>query len=93
MSGNIVENIDDVGLSVRVMEDLISRNLQHFVVPSESNNNSICLVVYENERWSSMVKQWGSVLGVHLYVNSVLGDRRPLTDETGKHVLRYTGRF
>jgi hypothetical protein len=74
---------------VKVMEDLMSRNLQHFVVPSESNNNSICIMIYENERWSTMVKQWGSVLGVHLYVNSILRDRRPLTDETGKHILRY----
>jgi hypothetical protein len=88
-SNSIVESINDVGLSVKVMEDLISRNLHHFVIPSESNNNSICIVVYENERWSSMVKQWGGVLGVHLYVNSILRDRRPLTDETGRHVLRY----
>ena len=88
-SNSIVESINDVGLSVKVMEDLMSRNLQHFVVPSESNNNSICIMIYENERWSTMVKQWGSVLGVHLYVNSILRDRRPLTDETGKHILRY----
>jgi len=86
---SIAQSIIDVGLSVAVMEDLISRNLHYFVVPSESNNNSICLLVYENERWSSMVKQWGSILGVHLYVNSAFGDRRPLTDETGKNTLRY----
>lgn len=82
------QNIVDVGLSIAVMEDLMSRNLHHFIVPEESDNNSICLQVYENERWSTMVKQWGSILGVHLYINSAFGDRRPLTDETGKHVLR-----
>jgi hypothetical protein len=75
-------------LSADVKEQLKSRNLYSFVILSDTNFDKITFLVYENERWSSMMQQWGNVVGVHLYQTIAFGDRRPFTDETGRIQLR-----
>ena len=82
-------------LSDDLIEKLRDRKLQWFLAPKElnsssynqyySNNQVITLVIYENERWSSIANQWGNVLKVHLKS----GDLKPFTDESGKNSLGY----
>ena len=84
--------MEDCEISNDIIDQLRDRNLNWFLPPKDvkvgisqqvNNSKSITLIVYENERWSSIANQWGNVPGVHLKS----GDRKPFTDETGKNSL------
>ena len=47
----------------------------------EEDEDHLRLILCENEKWRPMIKQWGSVKGVHLFA----WDRHPYTDESGLH--------
>ena len=67
-----------------VEDELKAKNLIHFVNRVESEENEICINVYENECWHPILHTWGSVEGVHL---GKVFDRAHFTDETGsKHI-------
>lgn len=66
-----------------LIEELKAKNLYWFVVPEESSCNQITIEVYKNEKYRRLAKEWGSILGVHLFPAV---DRRPITNEKGdKH--------
>ena len=68
-----------------LIEELKAKNLFPFVCPTESKCNHLTIEVYENQKYRPVIRDWGSVMGVHLFPYS---DRRPLTDETGNKILQ-----
>lgn len=73
-------------LSEELIEDLKVKGLHSFVVVEQSTNSAIKLLVYENEKYRSIVREWGSAVGIHILPPL---DRRPFTDDLGKHSIRY----
>jgi hypothetical protein len=81
--------MSDVGscedLSEEILEDLKLKGLLSFVVFEQSSNSAITLMVYDNEKYRPIVREWGSAVGIHIFPPL---DRRPFTDEPGKHSIR-----
>lgn len=65
-----------------LMHELKSKNMVSFIVGACSCNE-IVISLFENQKWATMISEWGSVVGLHL---SSSFDRSPLTDETGTKV-------
>lgn len=78
-----IESCED--LSEEVVEELRVKGLYSFVAFNQSSNNSITLSVYDNEKYRPIVREWGSAVGIHLFPPL---DRKPLTDDMGKHSIR-----
>jgi hypothetical protein len=73
-------------LPFQIVEELKTKNLYPFIVPEESSCNKIALVIYENQKYRSIIGAWGNVVGVHLFPR--IGDRRPYSNESGSKSLR-----
>ena len=73
-------------LSEELIEDLRLKGLLSFVVIDQSSNSAITLLVYENEKYRPIVREWGSAVGIHILPPL---DRRPFTDDLGNHSIRY----
>lgn len=72
-------------LSEELIEDLRLKGLLSFVVIEHSSNSAITLLVYENEKYRPIVREWGSAVGIHILPPL---DRRPFTDDLGNHSIR-----
>ncbi len=72
-------------LSEELIEDLRLKGLLSFVVIEQSSNSAITLLVYENEKYRPIVREWGSAVGIHILPPL---DRRPFTDDLGNHSIR-----
>ena len=73
-------------LSDEIIEDLKIKGLLNFVVFEQSSNSAITVMVYDNEKYRPIVREWGSAIGIHIFPPL---DRRPFTDDLGKHSIRY----
>lgn len=73
-------------LSDEIIEDLKIKGLLNFVVFEQSSNSAITVMVYDNEKYRPLVREWGSAVGIHIFPPL---DRRPFTDDLGKHSIRY----
>jgi hypothetical protein len=80
------DNVRSLKLSDAVRRAVKANNYQHFAAYESSSDDSIVMMIYENQRWHPVLttQPWGSVVGVHLH-HAV--DRRPFTDETGYHSI------
>lgn len=72
-------------LSEKIVEALRNQGLYHFTLLEKSTNDTINLLVYENEKYRYVLREWGSAIGIHIFPPI---DRRPLTDDKGKHVIK-----
>lgn len=72
-------------LTEELLEDLKLKGLLSFVLFEQSTNSAITLLVYENEKYRPIVREWGSAVGIHILPPL---DRRPFTDDLGKHSIR-----
>ena len=81
--------MSDVGscedLSDELIEDLKAKGLLSFVLFEQSTNHAITLLIYDNEKYRPIVREWGSAVGIHIFPPI---DRRPFTDDMGKHSIR-----
>jgi hypothetical protein len=73
-------------LPFELVEELKARNLFPFVDPQESTCNNLTIEIYENQKYRPVLREWGSVVGVHLFPPV---DRRPYTNDNGTYALRY----
>lgn len=73
-------------LPFELVEELKVKNLLPFVIGEDSSCNHIKLVVYENQKYCRVIKEWGSVLGVHLFYKV---DRGVWSNEDGRFSLRF----
>lgn len=73
-------------LPFELVEELKVKNLLPFVVGEQSSCNFIILSVYENQKYCRVIKEWGSIIGVHLFSKV---DRGVWSNDDGKHTLRY----
>ena len=72
-------------LSEELIEDLKLKGLLSFVVFEQSTNSAITLMVYDNEKYRPIVREWGSAVGIHIFPPL---DRHPFSDDLGKHSIR-----
>ncbi len=77
-------------LPFELIEELKVKNLLPFVIGEDSSCNHIKLVVYENQKYCRVIKEWGSVLGVHLFYKV---DRGVWSNEDGRFSLRFVSFF
>ena len=86
----LIFNMSDIGscedLSEDVIESLRVKGLLNFVVFEQSSNTAITLMVYDNEKYRPIVREWGAVVGIHIFPPM---DRKPFTDDLGKHSIRF----
>lgn len=75
-------------LPEEVIEELKLKGLYHFVVFELTSSSAITISIFENEKYRPIVGEWGSAVGIHLIPPF---DRKPLTDDNGKHSIRYNG--
>lgn len=80
---NDCERMDS--LPFQISEELKTKNLFHFIIPTESSNNKITLLIYENQKYRPVIGSWGNVIGVHIFPSV---DRRPFTNEAGNKSWR-----
>jgi hypothetical protein len=73
-------------LPFQIVEELKTKSLYAFIVPEKSTCNKISLLIYENQKYRSIIGSWGSVIGVHLFPSI---DRRPYSNEVGNKYLRF----
>lgn len=65
-------------------EELKAKNLSAFVNLEESSCNLISIIIYENQKYRPLIRDWGSIIGVHIFPAV---DRRPYTNERGTKAL------
>ncbi len=72
-------------LPFELIEELKAKNLFPFVNAEESTCNNLTIEVYENQKYRPVLREWGSVIGVHLFPPV---DRKPHTNDNGSKALR-----